>query len=79
MFHKKLIKTFKKIELHKKKKKKFFLYLLIQNLKNNVKFFCFFLQKNLSFSFISYYLKKSYTLCNKFSLKICYLMLSKYL
>ena len=41
--------------------------------------FAFLCKKNSSFSFILCYSEKSYTLCNKFSLKIYYLMSSKYL
>ena len=43
MIHKKLIKVFKKIELYKKKKITFFLCLLMQDFKNCVKLFHFFL------------------------------------
>ena len=43
MFYKKLIKVFKKIELHKKNEITFFLCLLIQSFKNHIKFFYFFL------------------------------------
>ena len=43
MFHKKLMKVFKETELHKKNEITFFLYLLMQNLKNYIKLFCFFL------------------------------------
>ena len=42
IFHKKLIKVFKKTKLHKKKKITFFLCLLMQDLKNYIKFFYFF-------------------------------------
>ena len=41
-------------------------------------FFTSFYKKNSSFSFISYYLEKSYMLYNKFSLKIHYLILLEY-
>ena len=43
MFYKKLIKTFKKTELYEENEITFFLYLLIQNFKNCIKFFYFFL------------------------------------
>ena len=43
MFHKKLIKTFKKIKLHKENETTFFLCLLMQDLKNYVKLSHFFL------------------------------------
>ena len=39
----------------------------------------FFYKKNSSFSFVFYYLEKSYTFCNRFSLKIYYLISLKYL
>ena len=39
IFHKKSMKVFKKIELHKKNKITFFLCLLMQDLKNYIKFF----------------------------------------
>ena len=45
VFYKKLIKAFKKIELHEKNEITFFLYLLMQNLKNYAKLSHFFLQK----------------------------------
>ena len=48
MFHKKLMKVFKKIELYEKNEITFFLYLLMQDFKNCVKFFYFF------------YIKKTY-------------------
>ena len=41
------MKAFKKTKLHKKNKITFFLCLLMQGLKNHVKFFHFFLQKKL--------------------------------
>ena len=41
MFYKELIKAFKKIELHEKNKVTLFLCLLMQDLKNYVKFFYF--------------------------------------
>ena len=47
MFYKKLMKVFKKIELHEENEIIFFLCLLIQNLKNYIKFFHFFLQEEL--------------------------------
>ena len=40
---KKSIKAFKKIELHEKNETTFFLCLLMQDFKNCVKLFCFFL------------------------------------
>ena len=40
--------------------------------------FIFFCKKNSSFSFVFYYLERSCMLCNKFSLKIHYLMSLKY-
>ena len=45
MFCKKSIKAFKKTELHKENEITLFLCLLMQDFKNHVKFFCFFLQK----------------------------------
>ena len=42
-------------------------------------FFISFYKKNLSFSFIFYYLERFYMFYNEFSLKICYLMSLKYL
>ena len=47
MFHKKSMKAFKEIELHKENETTFFLCLLMQSFKNCVKFFYFFLQKEL--------------------------------
>ena len=47
MFHKKLMKTFKKIELHEKNEITSFLCLLMQDFKNHIKFSHFFLQKEL--------------------------------
>ena len=47
MFYKKLIKAFKKIELHKEDEITLFLYLLMQDFKNHIKFFHFFLQEEL--------------------------------
>ena len=78
MFCKKSMKAFKKIELHKKNEITFFLYLLMQDFKNYIKFSHFFYKKNSSFSFISYYLKKFYIFYNRFSLKIYYLTSLKY-
>ena len=43
MFYKKLIKVFKKIKLHEKNEITLFLCLLMQDFKNHVKFFYFFL------------------------------------
>ena len=43
VFYKKSMKAFKKTELHEKNETTFFLCLLMQNLKNCVKFFCLFL------------------------------------
>ena len=43
MFCKKLIKVFKKIELHEKNEITLFLCLLMQDFKNHIKFFYFFL------------------------------------
>ena len=45
MFHKKLMKTFKKTELYKKNEITFFLCLLMQDLKNHIKLSHFSLQK----------------------------------
>ena len=42
-------------------------------------FFISLYKKNSSFSFIFYYLKRFYVLCNRFLSKIHYLMLSEYL
>ena len=47
IFHKKLIKAFKEIELHKENEITLFLYLLMQNLKNCIKLSHLFLQKEL--------------------------------
>ena len=43
MFYKKLMKVFKKTELHEKNEVTFFLCLLMQDFKNCIKFFHFFL------------------------------------
>ena len=43
MFHKKSMKAFKKIELHEENEITFFLYLLMQDFKNYIKLFYFFL------------------------------------
>ena len=45
MFYKKLIKAFKKTELHEKNEITFFLCLLMQDFKNCIKLFYFFLQE----------------------------------
>ena len=45
MFYKKLMKVFKKTELHKENKITFFLCLLMQSLKNHAKLSHFFLQE----------------------------------
>ena len=45
MFCKKLMKAFKKIELHEENEITFFLCLLMQSFKNYVKLSCFFLQE----------------------------------
>ena len=45
MFCKKLMKVFKKTELHKKNEITLFLCLLMQDFKNCIKFSCFFLQE----------------------------------
>ena len=47
MFCKKLMKAFKKIELHEENEITFFLCLLMQSFKNYIKFFYFFLQEEL--------------------------------
>ena len=47
VFCKKLMKAFKKTELHEKNEITFFLCLLMQNLKNHIKFSHFFLQEEL--------------------------------
>ena len=47
VFHKKSMKVFKEIELHKKNEITFFLCLLMQDLKNHVKLFYLFLQEEL--------------------------------
>ena len=47
VFHKKLMKAFKKIELHEENEIFFFLYLLMQDFKNHIKLSYFFLQEKL--------------------------------
>ena len=48
MFHKKSMKIFKKIELHKENEITLFLCLLMQDLKNHIKFSHLSLQKELT-------------------------------
>ena len=45
VFYKKLMKVFKETELHEKNEITFFLYLLMQDFKNCIKLFYFFLQE----------------------------------